>query len=335
MDPTVNTLSNGRFVLRRVVTPIVYSAAHCENGGVTDWYQEPKIIMVNVFPPDHVNDQPDLAPAIPEPALVDENEEPEEEEEFEDEEEFEEEEPQEEEEEDMEVDIGEEDNKLELTFPYEEADPLNPPPPASDSESEDVVEVEDTVEPEDETVPNSFHEVGESSTATFLREDGDSLLPSFMRRNINSLFGRIASLTRRVCGRETVHALVEKKGKAKDKYYGNLITDLGNEVRCSMGEREAVLEDIIKEFGNAEERAECKKLKKEMEEAMSSNTLLRMLKERVERDLYWTRVQAHELYREMIRRGVVFEERPNEAIDVSIKDEESLSSEPQGSPRDS
>ncbi|GJW51549.1 hypothetical protein Tco_0092900 [Tanacetum coccineum] len=52
-----------------------------------------EIIMVNVFPPDHVDDlhevelnQPDLVAAIPEPALVDENEEPEEE--LEDEEEF-------------------------------------------------------------------------------------------------------------------------------------------------------------------------------------------------------------------------------------------------------
>ncbi|GJX22374.1 hypothetical protein Tco_0226819 [Tanacetum coccineum] len=279
--------------------------------------------MVNAIPPDHVDDlhevepnQPDLALAIPEPALVDENEEPEEEEEFEDEEEFEEEEPQEEEE-DM------------------EADPLNPSPPASDSEPEDVVEVEDTVEPEDETVPNSVHEVGESSTATFLREDGDSLFPSFMRRDINSLFGWIASLSRRVCIRETAHALVEKKGKAKDKYYGKLITDLGNKVRCSVGEREAILEDIIKDFGNAEESVECKKLKKELEDARSSNTLLRMQKERVERDLYWTRVQAHEVYQEMIRRGVVFEERPNEAINVLVKDEESPSSEPRESPHDS
>ncbi|GKF32881.1 hypothetical protein Tco_0102679, partial [Tanacetum coccineum] len=61
--------------------------------------------MVNIFPPDHVNDLPEVEPNQPKPALVDENEEPEEEEEeFEDEEEFEEEEPQEEEE-DMEVDI--------------------------------------------------------------------------------------------------------------------------------------------------------------------------------------------------------------------------------------
>nr|GEV79140.1 hypothetical protein [Tanacetum cinerariifolium] len=159
-------------------------------------------------------------------------------------------------------------------------------------------------------VPNSVHEVGESSTATFLQEDGDSLLSGFIRRDINSLFGWIASLSKRVCIRETVHTLVEKKRKAKDKYYGKLIADLGNEVRCSVGERDAVLEDLIKEFGNAEERVECKKLTKELEEA---------------------RVQAHEFYQEMIRMGVVFEERPNEAINVPVKDEESPSSEPQGS----
>nr|GEV04019.1 putative reverse transcriptase domain-containing protein [Tanacetum cinerariifolium] len=37
----------------------------------------------------------------------------------------------------------------------------------------------------------------------------------------------------------------------------------------------------------------------------------------------------------MIRRGVMFEERPNEAIDVPVKDEDSPSSEPRESPRDS
>ncbi|GKG07206.1 hypothetical protein Tco_0330175, partial [Tanacetum coccineum] len=90
-------------------------------------------------------------------------------------------------------------------------------------------------------------------------EDGDSLLPSFMRKDINSLFGQIASLTRRVCDHETTHALVKKKGKAKDKY-------------------------------NAKERVEFKKLKKELKETRLSNILLHMQKERVERDLYWTRV---------------------------------------------
>ncbi|GJT55086.1 hypothetical protein Tco_0990140 [Tanacetum coccineum] len=94
------------------------------------------------------------------------------------------------------------------------------------------------------------------------------------------------------------HALVEKKGKAKDKYYGKLILDLGNEVRSSVEEGTAVMENLVRKLGNAEEKAKCKKLKKELEEA----------------------------------RGFMFEEIPNEAIDVPVLDEKSPSSEPQGSP---
>ncbi|GJY75594.1 hypothetical protein Tco_0480710, partial [Tanacetum coccineum] len=191
----------------------------------------------------------------------------------------------------------------ELTFPYEEVVPLNPPPPASNSKFEDVVKVEDMVELEDETVPNSVYEVGESSTATFLQEDGDSLLPNSMRRDINSFL------------------------------VGLLL--LQDELRSSVEEGATALENLVRKFGNADEGVECKKLKRELEEARLSNTLLRMQKERVKRDLYWNRVQAYEFYQEMIRRGVVFEERPNKAINVPIKDEESPSSEPRGSPRDS
>ncbi|GJZ25034.1 hypothetical protein Tco_0671361 [Tanacetum coccineum] len=239
--------------------------------------------MANVIPPDHVDDlpvvepnQPDVVHVIPEPVLVDEDEDPQKEE-------FKEEEEPQEEEDDMEVDIEEDENEPELTYPYEEVDPLDPPLSAFDSELEDMIEIKDTVDPEDETVPASVHE----------------------------------------------------KGKAKDKYYGKLILELGNEVRSSVEEGTAIMENLVKKLGNAEERAECKKLKKELEETRFRNTLLCMQNERVERDLYWTRVQAHEFYREMIRRGFVFEERPNEAIDVPVEDEESLSFEPRGSFRDS
>ncbi|GJX49509.1 putative reverse transcriptase domain-containing protein [Tanacetum coccineum] len=97
----------------------------------------------------------------------------------------------------------------------------------------------------------------------------------------------------------------------------------------------AAMENLVRKLCNAEEKAECKKLKKELEEARFSNTLLRMQNERVERDLYWTRVRAHEFYREMIRKGFMFEERPNEAIDFPVEDEKSPSSDPRGSPCDS
>ncbi|GJU29499.1 hypothetical protein Tco_1173088 [Tanacetum coccineum] len=191
--------------------------------------------------------QPDVVPIIPEPVLVDEDEGPEEEE-------FEEEEEPQEKEDDIEVDIEEDKNESELTYPYEEVDPLNPPPPASESEPEYVIKIEDTVEPKDETVLASIHKVGESSTAPFLREDNDRVLPGFMRRDINSLF-----------------------------------------------EGMAAMENLVRKLGNAEEKAKCKKLKKEQEEA----------------------------------RGFVFEERPNEAIDVPVEDEESPSSELRGSFHDS
>nr|GEW57507.1 putative reverse transcriptase domain-containing protein [Tanacetum cinerariifolium] len=255
--------------------------------------------MVNVIPPDHVDDvhviepnQHDDVPVAPEPVLVDEDEDPKEEE-FEKEED-----PQEEEEDDMEIDIEEDENKPELTYPYEEVDPLNPQSPASELELEDVTKAENPIEHEDETVPASVHEVGESSTAAIPRKDGDSLLPDFMIRDINSLFCQITSILRRLCGRETAYALVEKKGKAKDKYYGKLILDLGNEVHSSVEQGTAAMEKLVEKLGNAEDKAEY---------------------------LYWTRVRAHEFYQEMIHRGLLFEERPNEAIDAPIEDVKSPS----------
>ncbi|GKD54429.1 hypothetical protein Tco_1287816, partial [Tanacetum coccineum] len=140
------------------------------------------------------------------------------------------------------------------------------------------------IEHEDETIPVSVYKVGESSTAAISQEDGDSLLPGFMRRDIDSLFARMVNFSRRLCGREMAHALVEKKGNAKDKFYGKLILDL----------RTDEMERLVEKLGNIKERAEFKKLKTELKEA-----------------------------------------RPNEAIDVSIEDENSPSSEPRGSPRDS
>ncbi|GJW75865.1 putative reverse transcriptase domain-containing protein [Tanacetum coccineum] len=206
--------------------------------------------MVNVIPPDHDHDVPvvepnqhDDAPVVPEPVLEDEDEDPKED-------------PQEDED-DMEIDIEEDENEPELTYPYEEVDPLNPLPPASESEPDNEIEVENPIEHEDETVPVSVYEVGESSTIAIPREDGDRLLPGFMRRDIDSLF------------------------------------DLGNEVRSSVEQGNAAMEKLVEKLKNVEEKAECKKLNKELEEA----------------------------------RGFVFEERPNEAIDVPIEDEKSPLSE--------
>nr|GFA13169.1 hypothetical protein [Tanacetum cinerariifolium] len=131
--------------------------------------------------------------------------------------------------------------------------------------------------------------------------DSNGLLPGLMRRDINSLFGQMASLSRGLFCRETTHALVKKKGKVKDKYYGKLVLDLGNEVRSCVEQRTAAMEKLLERLGNTKEKAECKKLKKELEEAMFKNTFI---------------------------------QRPKEAINVLIEDEKSPSSESRGSPHD-
>ncbi|GJV14036.1 putative reverse transcriptase domain-containing protein [Tanacetum coccineum] len=210
-----------------------------------------------------------------------------------------------EEEDDMEVDIEEDENEPELTYPNEKVDPLNPPLPASESEPDDEIKVENLIEHEDDTIPVSVYKVGGPSTTAIPRED------------------------------ETAHALVKKKGKAKDKFYGKLILDLGNDVHTGVEQGTAAMEKLVEKLGNTEDRVECKKLKKELQEARFSNIFLRMQNERVEIDLYWTRVRAREFYQEMIRRGFGFEKRPSEAINVPIEDEKSPLFEPQGSPHDS
>ncbi|GJY69106.1 hypothetical protein Tco_0472088 [Tanacetum coccineum] len=187
-----------------------------------------------------------------------------------------------------------------------------------DPEEEEFEEEEEPQEEEDDMEVDIEEDENEPELTYPYEEDNDGLLLGLMRRDINSLFGRMASLSRRLCGRETTNALVEKKGKAKDEYYGKLILDLGNEVRSSVEQGTATMEKLVKRLGNAEDKVECKKLKTELEEA----------------------------------RGFVFEERSNEAIDVPImfeerprtdsiesasdciKDEKSPTSELRGSPHD-
>ncbi|GKA98474.1 hypothetical protein Tco_0826411, partial [Tanacetum coccineum] len=173
------------------------------------------IIMANVIPPDHVDDLPVVEPNQPDDVLVIPEPVLVDEDEDPEEEEFEEEEEPKEKE-DMDIDEEEDENESELTFPYEEVDPLNLPPPASNSEPEDVIEVE-----EDETVPASVHEVDCFSFKTSVwSRDGPCI-------------GR-------------------KEGKEKDKYYGKLIADLGNEVRSSVEEGAAAMENLVRKLGNAE-----------------------------------------------------------------------------------
>nr|GEW73992.1 putative reverse transcriptase domain-containing protein [Tanacetum cinerariifolium] len=253
------------------LSPALSTIASNEPKNGEEWYQVPKIIMVNVIPPNHMDDVPVVKPnqhddvlVFLEPVFVDEDEDPEEEE-FEEEED-----PQEEkEEDDMEVDIEEDKDELELTYPYKDVDPLNPSPPAFESEPKDVTEAENPIKHDDETGPASVHKI-----------------------DIDSLFGRIASISRRLCGRETAHALVEKKGKAKDKYY----------------------EKLVKKLGNAENKVECKKLKKELKEArimppksapLTQAAIHRMIKENIDDVIAAERARQENVINEASRSGLV------------------------------
>ncbi|GJV57217.1 hypothetical protein Tco_1458222, partial [Tanacetum coccineum] len=72
------------------------------------------------------------------------------------------------------------------------------------------------------------------------------------------------------------------------------------EVENPIEHEDEIVPVSVYELGNVKEKAKCEKLKRELQEA----------------------------------RGFVFEERPNEAINVPIEDENSPLSEPQGSPHD-
>nr|GFC69298.1 hypothetical protein [Tanacetum cinerariifolium] len=84
-------------------------------------------------------------------------------------------------------------------------------------------------------------------------EDNDILFLGLMRRDINSLFGRMASILRRLCGCETAHALVEKKGKSKGKIYGKLILELGNKVCSSVEQGTTAMEKLVEKLGNTKD----------------------------------------------------------------------------------
>nr|GEX46454.1 hypothetical protein [Tanacetum cinerariifolium] len=217
-----------------------------------------------------------------------------------------------------------------------------------DPEEEEFKEEEEPQEEEDDMEVNIEEDQNEPEL-TFPYEESNPLNPPLStfdseikdvdERDIDSLFGQVASLSKRLCVRESAHALVEKKGKGKEKNYGRFILDLGDEVRCidKVEGRMTTLENRVEGFANAKERVECKKLKRDLKEESISNTLLRMQNERVKRDLYYARVRAHEFYREMVCRGFGFKERPSEVINVLImsEDKKSPSSQPQGSPRNS
>ncbi|GKE25484.1 hypothetical protein Tco_1440868 [Tanacetum coccineum] len=89
--------------------------------------------------------------------------------------------------------------------------------------------------------------------------------------------------------------------------------------------------DHVQRVVREEARVENIRLKRELEAAEISNTLIRMRRERAERELYHLRAWTYDFYEEMVQ-AVFVGERPSEAIDVLAVFGESQPPKPQGPP---
>nr|GEY95360.1 hypothetical protein [Tanacetum cinerariifolium] len=179
------------------------------------------IIMVNIIPPDHVDEVPVVEPNQHDDVLVV-----------------------------LEYVL----NELELTYPYEEVDPLNPLSPAFESEHDDEIKVKNPIEYEDGTVPASVHERGQDVAPAIC----ECTFAGFIKCN--------PTVFRGVKGAVELRRWFEKT-------------------------------ESVFRFSECEEGKKVKFIAATLEGSAST----------------W---------------GFVFKERPNEAIDVPVEDETSLSSEP-------
>ncbi|GJY40187.1 hypothetical protein Tco_0427457 [Tanacetum coccineum] len=244
--------------------------------------------MANLPPPNHVADlpeedleeQPELAPEPyhlneftphqnPQPEgnmngwILEDDEEEEEEEDPEMEEEMEEE--------------KDNDDDAEVINPYEEADPLNLPPPDSDTESEDMAvaptpdDHEQEAEAEADTVgtitrvPYSVRPF----SGTIYVGSGPSwqvFAPGPTGRDVNTLHCQVKGLTQQMFDRANTEHSTLKRLSVMDKYLVEFDTDLRSEIKGQHALRRSVctLEDQVRELVK-EDRKENKKLKTMLE----------------------------------------------------------------------
>ncbi|GJX61762.1 hypothetical protein Tco_0294662 [Tanacetum coccineum] len=204
--------------------------------------------MAHPLSPDHVANfpkvepaQPKLAPGVPDLAPLPPdhvfdfpNGNPDEDSEEDPEEEPEEEEP-EEMDMDMEVDSDDEMNDPELIFPYEAMGSPYPPPPksntSSDSEPEDApaatVGTITQLPTTGRIFSGSTYARCGSSSAVPITYHLKDLVPSTMRRYIDSLHGRVLVLTRQMSTQEVAEALAQSREREGRKRMDLLDFDLG------------------------------------------------------------------------------------------------------------
>nr|GFA93042.1 hypothetical protein [Tanacetum cinerariifolium] len=104
----------------------------------------------------------------------------------------------------MDMDLDDEIDEAEVISPYKiMGSPKTPPPnPDTSFDSKSKATTAPTSGPTFQLPPpirrfsGSVYVRGDSSSASYVDGDNDSLTPSYMRRDINSLFGRVRSLSR-------------------------------------------------------------------------------------------------------------------------------------------
>ncbi|GJY15142.1 hypothetical protein Tco_0385564 [Tanacetum coccineum] len=273
----------------RIIAAQLFNAAEGVNAAseeVSTADLESMIIMANL-PPNHVADlpednpeeQPELAPEpdhlnmfaphqIPQPdgnmngwILEDDEEEEEEEEDPEMEEEIEEE--------------NNDDDDAEVINPYEEADPLNLPPPDSDTESEDtaVAPTPDDHEQEDDaatvgTITRVPYSVRPFSGTVYVGTGPSRRVfaPGPTARDVNTLHRQVKGLSQQMFDRANTEYSNLKRLSVMDKYLAEFDSDLRGQIKGQHALRKNVctLEDQVRELVKGD-REENKKLKMMLE----------------------------------------------------------------------
>ncbi|GJY16683.1 hypothetical protein Tco_0387105 [Tanacetum coccineum] len=231
------------------------------------------------LPEDNPEEQPELAPEpdhlnmfaphqIPQPdgnmngwILEDDDEEEEEEEDPEMEEEIEEE--------------NNDDDDAEVINPYEEADPLNLPPPDSDTESEDtaVAPTPDDHEQEDDaatvgTITRVPYSVRPFSGTVYVGTGPSRRVfaPGPTARDVNTLHRQVKGLSQQMFDRANTEYSNLKRLSVMDKYLAEFDSDLRGQIKGQHALRKNVctLEDQVRELVKGD-REENKKLKMMLE----------------------------------------------------------------------
>ena len=322
-----------------------------------------RFVMAHPLPPNHEVDVHEMEPAHPEPAPApqlpplpnhlhpyfddeDEEEEPMEDGQDEEEEPMEDGQAEEEIEEIIlfDVDTDDEMDEPELIDPYEAPGSPFPPPPLSDTSSDSEPETEEVatvgtirqVPLVRRRFPASVHERGGSSSSAPITYELEDLVPSFMRRDIDSLYGKVKVLERQMMVRELEGEYSLSRDKLAFKRIDLLDHDLGK-VEHQQDETKSEVKLLGKRFREWDEeniRGENKRLKEQLKNVKMSRMIDHMKNDRTEKDLYEMRCWAYNHWERMIRLGYEEDERSCELIDVLAVYGEKPPPEPRGSPRD-